>query len=71
MMRLECPQCGGEIGFRIFLDGDGDGAYARSFWSWEPVDGCDCTLTTEQDAAIAAVIEDRIEKGDIGGYFDD
>jgi len=72
MIRLECPQCGGEISYNLFPDGDGDGVWSRSFWNWEREDGgCDCALTYEQEETLDAVIQARIEKGDVAWYGDE
>ena len=71
MIRLECPQCGGEISYHVYPDGDGDGVYARSFWSWEEVGGCDCTLTAEQVEALDAAVQARVDKGDVAWYGDE
>ena len=50
-MTIECPNaavCNGELRFRIYQDGDGDGAYTRSWTDAECVAAtCSCEFDSE------------------------
>lgn len=51
-MSTECPACGADMHWRIFLDGDGDSSVPGGTRSWHDAEctekTCQCELTEEQ-----------------------